>query len=146
MKPFTIFDASITLSLSDVSDADHYFPSLLKPQKTRIIELIRGTAGSLILVTNETMPGFLTTYAKEVDWQIWIAQGEHPYPCRYVITSKGVDQAPQYSLQIRDWKTGAEVASDDFAFRAPTDARKVELKDLVDIDELPAHFTIGGGQ
>ena len=23
---------------------------------------------------------------KEVDWQIWIAQGEHPYPCRYVIT------------------------------------------------------------
>jgi hypothetical protein len=30
MKPFTIFDASITLSLSDVSDADHYFPSLLK--------------------------------------------------------------------------------------------------------------------
>jgi hypothetical protein len=62
MKPFTIFDASITLSLSDVSDADHYFPSILKPQKTRIIELIRGTAGSLILVNNETIPGFLTMY------------------------------------------------------------------------------------
>jgi hypothetical protein len=83
---------------------------------------------------------------KEVDWQIWIAQGEHPYPCRYVISSKGVDQAPQYSIQIRDWKTGAEVASDDFAFRAPTGAKKVELKELVDIDELPAHFSIGGGQ
>jgi hypothetical protein len=62
MKPFTIFDASITLSLSDVSNADHYIPNLLKPQKTRIIELIRSTAGSLISVTNETMPGFLTTY------------------------------------------------------------------------------------
>jgi hypothetical protein len=83
---------------------------------------------------------------QEIDWQIWIAQGEHPYPCRYVISSKGVDQAPQYSLQIRDWKTGAEVASDDFAFRAPTGARKVELKELVDIDELPAHFSMGGGQ
>jgi transposase len=69
MKPFTIFDASITLSLSDVSDADHYFPSLLKPQKTRIIELIRGTAGSLILVTNETMPGFLTTYRRKGTWE-----------------------------------------------------------------------------
>jgi hypothetical protein len=67
MKPFTILDASITLSLSDVSDADHYFPSLLKPQKIRIIELIRGTAGSLILVTNETMPGFLTTYGRDRD-------------------------------------------------------------------------------
>jgi hypothetical protein len=24
----------------------------------------------------------------EVDWQIWIAQGARPYPCRYVIPSK----------------------------------------------------------
>ena len=24
---------------------------------------------------------------KDVDWQIWIAQGDRPYPCRYVITS-----------------------------------------------------------
>ena len=75
--------------------------------------------------------------AKEVDWQIWIAQGEHPYPCRYVITSKDVDQGPQYSVQISDWKTGAEVAADDFAFKAPAGAKKVDLKELVDIDELP---------
>ena len=27
--------------------------------------------------------------AKDTDWQIWIAQGKNPYPCRYVITSKG---------------------------------------------------------
>ena len=26
--------------------------------------------------------------SKEVDWQIWIAQGDRPSPCRYVITSK----------------------------------------------------------
>jgi hypothetical protein len=38
---------------------------------------------------------------KDVDWQIWIAQGEHPYPCRYVVTANQVDQAPQYSIQIR---------------------------------------------
>ena len=31
---------------------------------------------------------------KEVDWQIWIAQGNRPYPCRYVITSSKVAQAP----------------------------------------------------
>jgi hypothetical protein len=83
---------------------------------------------------------------KEVDWQIWIAQGERPYPCRYVITSKEVDQAPQYSVQIRDWKTGAEVASDDFAFQAPAGAKNVELKELTDIDELPTQFAPGGGQ
>ncbi len=84
--------------------------------------------------------------AKEVDWQIWIAQGANPYPCRYIITTKGVDQGPQYSVQISDWKTGDQVASGDFAFTAPADAKKVDVKDLVDADELPAHFSMGGAQ
>ena len=50
----------------------------------------------------------------EVDWQIWIAQGDRPYPCRYVITSPKVKGSPQYTIDVRDWKTGAEVASDSF--------------------------------
>lgn len=40
---------------------------------------------------------------REVDWQIWIAQGDHPRPCRYVITANKVDQGPQYSMQISEW-------------------------------------------
>lgn len=32
----------------------------------------------------------------DVDWQIWIAQGDRPYTCRYVITTKLVGQAPQF--------------------------------------------------
>jgi hypothetical protein len=83
---------------------------------------------------------------KEVDFQIWIAQGARPYPCRYVITSKLVSNAPQYSVQVRDWKAGNEVASDDFSFRNPTNAKKVDLKDLADTDELPKIFTIGGSK
>ena len=81
---------------------------------------------------------------KEVDWQIWIAQGEHPYPCRYVITSKKVDQGPQYSIQIRDWKTGSDVAADDFGFKNGTDAKKVDAKELTDTDELPTQFSPKG--
>ena len=81
--------------------------------------------------------------AKDVDWQIWIAQGANPYPCRYVITAKDVDQAPQYSVQIRDWKTGSGVKPDDFAFANSTNARKIDIKDTGDTDELPKHFTPG---
>ena len=82
---------------------------------------------------------------KEVDWQIWIAQGEHPYPCRYVVTSNQVDQAPQYSVQISDWKTGTEVAAEDFGFKNSTDAKQVDdPKKLVNIDELPDQFAVGG--
>jgi len=87
---------------------------------------------------------YLAFRAKEVDWQIWIAQGERPYPCRYVITSKFMKGEPQYSIQIRDWKAGAEVAATDFSFKNPTDAKKVDMKNLA--DELPEHFKIGEAQ
>jgi hypothetical protein len=86
---------------------------------------------------------------KELDWQIWIAQGKNPYPCRYVITSTQVDQAPQYSVQIRDWKTGDEVATNDFGFQPPTGAQKIDAKDLKNMkgaDELPSNFAIGAAQ
>jgi len=83
---------------------------------------------------------------KDVDWQIWIAQGEHPYPCRYVITSRDMDQGPQYSVQISNWKTGTDVAADDYAFKAPDGAKKVDLKGLVDFDELPTELSPKGAQ
>ncbi len=80
---------------------------------------------------------------KEVDWQIWIAQGDQPHPCRYVITSKLVGGGPQYTIQIRDWQTGESLSADDFSFKNPTQAKNVELKDLKGADELPDHFTKG---
>jgi hypothetical protein len=83
---------------------------------------------------------------KEVDWEMWIAQGERPYPCRYVITSKHVDQGPQYSIQIRDWKTGTEVAAVDYRFTNATNAKKIDLKELTEFNELPKNFVIGGVQ
>jgi hypothetical protein len=81
---------------------------------------------------------------KEVDWQIWIAQGSRPYPCRYVITSTKVAQAPQYSITIREWKTGDEVGSEDFSFKNATSATKKDLADLPNMDELPPIFAVGG--
>ncbi|HYQ54655.1 MAG TPA: DUF2092 domain-containing protein [Pseudomonas sp.] len=80
---------------------------------------------------------------KEVDWQIWIAQGDKPYPCRYVITSKLVTGGPQYSIQLSDWKSSDAVASDDFAFNNSTNAKKIDLKDLPNTEDLPSNFVRG---
>lgn len=80
---------------------------------------------------------------KEVDWQIWIAQGDKPYPCRYVITSKQVAGGPQYSIQLSDWKTGDDVASDDFTFKNSTNAKKIDLKYLPNAEDLPSNFVRG---
>jgi hypothetical protein len=89
---------------------------------------------------------FLAFRKEEIDWQIWIAQGESPYPCRYVISSKLVTGRPQYTIQMSDWKTGDEVVAADFRFENSTNAVKVELGDLEGAEELPAHFRIGESQ
>ena len=83
---------------------------------------------------------------KDVDFQIWIAQGARPYPCRYIITSKLIAGEPQYSVQVSNWKSGNEVTPDDFTFKNSTGAKKVDLKDVSDTDELPALFRVGGTQ
>jgi len=82
----------------------------------------------------------------EVDWQIWIAQGASPYPCRYVVTSKKVDQAPQYSIEIRDWKAGSDVAAGDFTFANSTNAKQIDAKEIAEASDLPEHFKIGDAQ
>lgn len=74
----------------------------------------------------------------DTDWQIWIETGAKPVPRKYVITSKTVTGAPQYSLRIRDWKTDAN-ADADFMFKPPADATKVALDSsaMIEFDEIP---------
>lgn len=78
----------------------------------------------------------------EVDWQMWIAQGDRPSPCRYVITSPKVAAAPQYTIDIRSWKTDNEVAADSFSLQLPKDAKKLAAEDVPDFDELPSIFAL----
>jgi hypothetical protein len=87
--------------------------------------------------------------AKDTDWQIWIAQGKEPYPCRYVITSKDVDQAPQFTMEVRDWKSGAQAGNMDFSFTPPAGAKKLDIKDLETLKEtsdLPENYRIGAAK
>ncbi|RXG91963.1 DUF2092 domain-containing protein [Bradyrhizobium zhanjiangense] len=74
----------------------------------------------------------------DTDWQIWIETGAKPVPRKYVITSKTVTGAPQYTLRTRDWKTDA-FAEDTFVFKAPAGATKVDINSvaMADFDELP---------
>ncbi|MCP4381651.1 MAG: DUF2092 domain-containing protein [Hyphomicrobiales bacterium] len=82
---------------------------------------------------------------EETDWQIWIAHGDRPYPCRFTITSKMIVMAPSYSIDITDWKAGAEVASDDFRLDTG-DADEVQIVDLSGLNEIPDIFEEGDAQ
>ena len=82
----------------------------------------------------------------DTDWQLWVEVGPHPIPHKYVITSKAVADAPQYTLRITDWKSDAQVAADAFAFKQPADAKKVEMGALSQLDEVPPGSMTGGNQ
>ena len=73
----------------------------------------------------------------DTDWQLWIEVGEQPIPRKLVITSKTLNSAPQYTLQIKGWKTGVQPAADAFAFTPPAGAQKLEPNALAELDELP---------
>lgn len=84
---------------------------------------------------------------EKIDWQIWIAHGEHPYPCRYTISSKDMAHSPEYTIQVRNWKAGAQVSADTFEFNNSSNATKIEPEELKkQVKDLPENFKMGEGQ
>jgi hypothetical protein len=82
----------------------------------------------------------------ETDWQLWVEAGEHPVPRKYVITSKTVAQAPQYTLRIKEFRTDVVSDAGAFAFKPPEGARQVEFNALGDIDEVPPGVSAEGSK
>jgi hypothetical protein len=75
----------------------------------------------------------------DTDWQIWIETGARPIPRKYVITSKTLAGAPQYTLRIKDWNTDAIADANAFVFKPPADTAKASLspENMSEFDEIP---------
>lgn len=63
----------------------------------------------------------------EVDWQLWVADGKKPLPCKYVVTSKRMHQAPEYSVELHNWKTNPKLSNKQFSFRPPKGAAEIDF-------------------
>ena len=122
---------------ADLLDANIY--GTLTASAGMILDLGSGVIGG---VECDHLAGRST----DVDWQIWIAQGDNPYPCRYSVTSKLLTGSPQYNITISNWKSGDAVKGGDFAFANTTNAKLVNMTDLTDVDELPGAFAVGGAK
>lgn len=95
-------------------------------------------------VIGGTTCNHLAFRSEAVDWQIYIAEGDAPRPCRYVIASKDIDGAPRYQIELTDWTTGAAVPEVSFAFEDSEGARKVDVEELRAVaGEFPPQFTFG---
>ena len=67
----------------------------------------------------------------EVDWQLWVEEGERPLPCRYTITSKWTYGAPQYSVTFSNWQVNPELADSDFTFSAPEGTKSTTVEEFL---------------
>ncbi|MGD8991361.1 MAG: DUF2092 domain-containing protein [Desulfobacterales bacterium] len=63
----------------------------------------------------------------DVDFQIWIAQGEQPLPHRVVLTYKNAPGQPQFRAELTDWDISPKVEDDDFSFKPPEGAEQIPL-------------------
>ena len=80
----------------------------------------------------------------DTDWQIWIDVGANPVPRKFIITSKAVTGAPQYTLRIKNWKTNVQPPADAFVFKPAAEVKLMAFGSLGDIDEVPAGSPQGG--
>ena len=63
--------------------------------------------------------------------------GKRPIPPKMVITSKTLNNAPQYTLRVKGWKTGVEPARETFVFTPPAGTKKLNPDELIGLEELP---------
>jgi hypothetical protein len=79
------------------------------------------------VIGRETIQGLpakhLAFQGEEVDFQIWIQDGNQPLPLRFVITTKNVKANPQFSVQLSNWNTHPIFTGQAFAFQAPVGAK-----------------------
>ena len=66
----------------------------------------------------------------EVDWQIWIEDGDKPLPRKFVLTSKKVAGEPQFTVVIRNWDVAPKFTNAEFNFTPPKGAKKIEFLQL----------------
>jgi hypothetical protein len=66
----------------------------------------------------------------EVDWQIWIEDGDKPLARKFILTSKKVAGEPQFTVLIRNWDVAPKLTNQEFSFTPPKGAKKIEFLQL----------------
>ena len=60
----------------------------------------------------------------EVDWQIWIEDGDKPLPRKFILTSKTVAGEPEFTVLIRSWDMAPKLTNSEFSFTPPKALRR----------------------
>jgi hypothetical protein len=88
----------------------------------------------------EVLCDHLAMRNENVDFQLWVAQGDKPLLHRMIITHKNEEGQPQFWSQFLKWDTSPRVKKGDFSYTPPKGAERIPFAVLE--EEVPPQ----GGQ
>ncbi|HEY1268052.1 MAG TPA: DUF2092 domain-containing protein [Candidatus Binatia bacterium] len=78
-------------------------------------------------VVGDTKTHHLAFRGKDVDFQIWIEDGDRPLPRKYLIVTKGTKGEPEFGVELSNWNVSPKIDVAMFKFTPPANATKVEF-------------------
>jgi hypothetical protein len=106
----------------DAPGADFLASRPLDPSTT---DLVSGEHLGMTFI-NTAKVNQMALRGKDVDWQLWVTEGDKPLPVRYVVTTKNLPGAPEFTLQLRGWNTSPQIDAASFTFVPPQGAKKLD--------------------
>ncbi len=120
--PATTIDDAISAIRDDIGfDAPGADLLAASPFDSEVTDVVSGAHIGMTTIDGATVH-HLAFRGDAVDWQIWVKDGDQPLPLRYVITSKWMTGAPEYSLQLSNWDVAPKINAGAFMFTAPSGA------------------------
>lgn len=65
-----------------------------------------------------------------LDWQIWIEDGEKPFPRKLVITYKSMPGQPQYAATLGAWNVSPQLPESAFTLEIPPGVKRLDLEKI----------------
>lgn len=63
----------------------------------------------------------------EVDWQIWVQEGDKPLPRKFIVTSKRMPESPQYVVVLSKWDAAPNLTDAMFRLVPHKRSRPIEF-------------------
>ncbi len=100
------------------------FLTNLPAELERLVEEIDYVEQNML---TDVVTDHLAVRGRDVDFQIWIAQGKEPLPRRMVITYKNFKGDPQHRADFSNWNLAAKGVKGPFTYSPPKNAEQVPL-------------------
>jgi len=79
---------------------------------------------------NGTVCHHLAFSRPDVDFQVWVADGDQPLPCKYTVTDTATPARVSISTVMSDWNAAPPVANGIFKFTPPEGVDQIDFMPL----------------